>query len=224
MNRRSKDPDAAFATESDHGYLKAAIKDALLLRGSADVSDLADYRRFRGSRQASCSRRTDPAWIRTKCDWFATKIMLPALVHITVRLGRRVGCLKSIAFRYFLPLKRTFFVTQRGSLAIPQKRKMWFRTPGYASALPLGRPPLKNRPAISSGSSITLRWTGNGVMGARVESSRPKPPSRPSLSRATSLPNRRAWKRKTNSPWFARPWSNYRSGPAGHSKCTASRT
>jgi hypothetical protein len=32
--------------ESAHGHLKAAIRDALLLRGSADFDDLADYRRF----------------------------------------------------------------------------------------------------------------------------------------------------------------------------------
>ncbi len=34
------------AIESAHGHIKAAIRDALLLRGSADFSDLADYRRF----------------------------------------------------------------------------------------------------------------------------------------------------------------------------------
>jgi hypothetical protein len=34
------------AVESAHGHLKAAIRDALLMRGSADFSDLADYRAF----------------------------------------------------------------------------------------------------------------------------------------------------------------------------------
>lgn len=32
--------------ESAHGHLKAAIRDALLLRGTRDFTDLADYRRF----------------------------------------------------------------------------------------------------------------------------------------------------------------------------------
>jgi len=32
--------------ESAHGHLKAAIRDALLMRGSADFADLADYRAF----------------------------------------------------------------------------------------------------------------------------------------------------------------------------------
>ena len=32
--------------ESAHGHLKAAVRDALLMRGSADFDELADYRRF----------------------------------------------------------------------------------------------------------------------------------------------------------------------------------
>lgn len=34
------------AIESAHGHIKAGVKDALLLRGSSDFADLADYRRF----------------------------------------------------------------------------------------------------------------------------------------------------------------------------------
>jgi hypothetical protein len=34
------------AIESAHGHLKAAVADALLLRGTCDFADLADYRRF----------------------------------------------------------------------------------------------------------------------------------------------------------------------------------
>lgn len=34
------------AIESAHGHIKAAVKDTLLLRGTADFADLADYRRF----------------------------------------------------------------------------------------------------------------------------------------------------------------------------------
>lgn len=34
------------AIESAHGHVKAAVEDALLLRGSSDFASLADYRRF----------------------------------------------------------------------------------------------------------------------------------------------------------------------------------
>src|SRR3546814_19477880 len=34
------------AIESAHGHLKAAVRDALLMRGSADFDELAEYRRF----------------------------------------------------------------------------------------------------------------------------------------------------------------------------------
>jgi hypothetical protein len=34
------------AIESPHGHLKSAVRDAMLLRGSADFADLLAYRRF----------------------------------------------------------------------------------------------------------------------------------------------------------------------------------
>lgn len=49
------------AIESGHGHLKAAIRDALLMRGSSEFSDLADYRAFVdeivGRRNAAHGRR-----------------------------------------------------------------------------------------------------------------------------------------------------------------------
>jgi transposase InsO family protein len=49
--------------ESSHGHLKAAVRDALLLRGSADFDDLAGYRRFIDEivarKNARCAKRID---------------------------------------------------------------------------------------------------------------------------------------------------------------------
>ncbi|SRR5579885_2203741 len=39
-------PDSNGAIEGPHGHLKSAIRDALLLRGTSQFDDLADYRRF----------------------------------------------------------------------------------------------------------------------------------------------------------------------------------
>src|SRR3712207_5536641 len=49
MHPRRNNPGLAHengTVESAHGHLKAAIEDALLLRGSRDFADLAAYRRF----------------------------------------------------------------------------------------------------------------------------------------------------------------------------------
>jgi hypothetical protein len=46
--------------ESAHGHLKAAIRDALLLRGSADFDDLAAYRKFIDEGVSRRSRRNGP--------------------------------------------------------------------------------------------------------------------------------------------------------------------
>jgi len=49
--------------ESSHGHLKAAVRDALLLRGSVDFDDLAGYRRFIDEivarKNARCAKRID---------------------------------------------------------------------------------------------------------------------------------------------------------------------
>ena len=46
--------------ESSHGHIKAAVKDALLLRGTADFADLADYRRFIDEVVTARNRRHAP--------------------------------------------------------------------------------------------------------------------------------------------------------------------
>jgi transposase InsO family protein len=46
--------------ESAHGHLKAVIRDALLLRGSPDFNDLADYRRFVDELVSRRNRRHGP--------------------------------------------------------------------------------------------------------------------------------------------------------------------
>jgi transposase InsO family protein len=46
--------------ESAHGHLKSAIRDALLLRGSADFDDLAAYRRFVDEAVSRRNRRNGP--------------------------------------------------------------------------------------------------------------------------------------------------------------------
>jgi hypothetical protein len=46
--------------ESAHGHLKAAIRDALLLRGSADFDDLAAYRKFIDEAVSRRNRRNGP--------------------------------------------------------------------------------------------------------------------------------------------------------------------
>ena len=46
--------------ESAHGHLKAAVRDALLLRGSADFDELADYRRFVDEVVSRRNRRHGP--------------------------------------------------------------------------------------------------------------------------------------------------------------------
>ncbi|HUA56842.1 MAG TPA: IS21 family transposase [Candidatus Sulfotelmatobacter sp.] len=48
------------AIESAHGHLKAAIRDALLLRGSTDFDDLPAYRRFIDEVVGRRNRRTGP--------------------------------------------------------------------------------------------------------------------------------------------------------------------
>jgi hypothetical protein len=48
------------AIESAHGHLKAVVKDALLLRGTADFADLADYRRFIDEVVTARNRRHGP--------------------------------------------------------------------------------------------------------------------------------------------------------------------
>ena len=51
------------AIESAHGHLKAAVRDALLMRGSADFDDLAEYRCFVDEivarKNARCAKRID---------------------------------------------------------------------------------------------------------------------------------------------------------------------
>src|SRR3546814_19389410 len=51
------------AIESAHGHLKAAVRDALLMRGSADFDDLAEYRCFVDEivarQNARCAKRID---------------------------------------------------------------------------------------------------------------------------------------------------------------------
>src|SRR3546814_5445449 len=53
------------AIESAHGHLKAAVRDALLMRGSADFDDLAAYRCFVDEivarKNARCAKRIDAA-------------------------------------------------------------------------------------------------------------------------------------------------------------------
>jgi hypothetical protein len=49
------------AIESAHGHLKAALGDALLLRGSRDFADLAGYRRFIDEVVTARNRRRGPA-------------------------------------------------------------------------------------------------------------------------------------------------------------------
>src|SRR3546814_2769457 len=50
------------AIESAHGHLKAAVRDALLMRGSADFDDLAEYRCFVDEivarKNARCAKRS----------------------------------------------------------------------------------------------------------------------------------------------------------------------
>ncbi|MBU6396463.1 MAG: IS21 family transposase [Sphingomonadales bacterium] len=46
--------------ESSHGHIKAAVKDALLLRGTADFADIADYRRFIDEVVTARNRRHAP--------------------------------------------------------------------------------------------------------------------------------------------------------------------
>ena len=46
--------------ESSHGHIKAAVKDALLLRGTADFANLADYRRFIDEVVTARNRRHAP--------------------------------------------------------------------------------------------------------------------------------------------------------------------
>lgn len=46
--------------ESAHGHIKAAVKDALLLRGTADFTDIADYRRFIDEVVTARNRRHAP--------------------------------------------------------------------------------------------------------------------------------------------------------------------
>jgi hypothetical protein len=48
------------AIESAHGHIKAGVKDALLLRGSSDFADLADYRRFIDEVVIARNRRHGP--------------------------------------------------------------------------------------------------------------------------------------------------------------------
>lgn len=48
------------AIESAHGHIKAAVKDALLLRGTTDFGDLADYRRFIDEVVNARNRRHSP--------------------------------------------------------------------------------------------------------------------------------------------------------------------
>lgn len=48
------------AIESAHGHIKAAVKDALLLRGTTDFTDLADYRRFIDEVVTARNRRHGP--------------------------------------------------------------------------------------------------------------------------------------------------------------------
>lgn len=48
------------SVESAHGHLKAAIRDALLLRGTTDFDDLADYRRFVDEVVSRRNRRHGP--------------------------------------------------------------------------------------------------------------------------------------------------------------------
>src|SRR3546814_1470298 len=51
------------AIESAHGHLKAAVRDALLMRGSADFDDLAEYRCFFDEivarKNARCAKRIE---------------------------------------------------------------------------------------------------------------------------------------------------------------------
>lgn len=82
--------------ESPHGHLKSAIRDALLLRGSADFDDLMAYRRFVGEivsrHNARCAKRIDveraalqPLPDARSCDYEETRVYVTSSGGFTLR-------------------------------------------------------------------------------------------------------------------------------------------
>lgn len=71
------------AIESAHGHLKAAVRDALLMRGSADFDDLAEYRCFVDEivarKNARCAKRIDP---ERQC-FSNCRACAPAIMRVT---------------------------------------------------------------------------------------------------------------------------------------------
>ncbi len=82
--------------ESPHGHLKAAIRDALLLRGSANFADLETYRRFideilsrknaRNERRITAERRElQPLPAHRTCDYEDTSAVVTSSGGFTLR-------------------------------------------------------------------------------------------------------------------------------------------
>jgi len=84
------------AIESPHGHLKAAVRDALLLRGSSDFADLLDYRRFvdeivsrhnaRHAKRIDAERRSlQPLPASRTCDYEETHVYVTSCGGFTLR-------------------------------------------------------------------------------------------------------------------------------------------
>jgi transposase InsO family protein len=84
------------AIESPHGHLKSAIRDALLLRGSADFADLVAYRRFIDEivsrHNARCRQRIEaeravlqPLPATRTCDYEETLVYVTSACGFTLR-------------------------------------------------------------------------------------------------------------------------------------------
>ena len=84
------------AIESPHGHLKSAIRDALLLRGSADFDDLAAYRHFvdeivsrrnaRNAKRIEAERAAlQPLPATRTCDYEHTRVYVTSSCGFTLR-------------------------------------------------------------------------------------------------------------------------------------------
>jgi hypothetical protein len=84
------------AIESPHGHLKSAIRDALLLRGSADFADLMAYRRFideivsrhnaRNGKRIEAERAVlQPLPATRSCDYEETLVYVTSACGFTLR-------------------------------------------------------------------------------------------------------------------------------------------
>jgi transposase InsO family protein len=84
------------AIESSHGHLKSAIRDALLLRGSADFADLVAYRRFideivsrnnaRNGKRIEAERAVlQPLPATRTCDYEETLVYVTSACGFTLR-------------------------------------------------------------------------------------------------------------------------------------------